>query len=803
MKFNILIFILIAFLGAASVSRAEKESHPLQIGERLEDFALKGLDGTVRTLGDYPRARALIIAFFSIECPTSNIYKDHLINLHKDYRSRGVRLIAVNSNANEPIPKIADYATQSQFAFSVLKDANNLLADRLGAEVTPHAFLFDSTRALRYRGEIDDGSGIPDQVTSRGLYEALDALLAGKQIARPVTRPFGCAIRRAIPSARPLSPDAPTFNREIVRLLQDHCQGCHRPGGIGQVSFLPYEQAVAWAADIRDAVQSRTMPPWNVREGFGEFVGARRLTGDQIETFSKWVDAGMPEGSPADLPPLREFPEGWTLGRPDLILTPAEAYPVEAAGKDEYRCFVMPVDLTEDRYVSAIEVLPGAREVVHHVSVYIDESGRAEALDRADPKPGYDSFGGIRFPPSGTLGGWAPGNTPHRLPDGVGRLFPPKARVVMQVHYHKSGRATRDLSRLGIYFSSAPVDKRLYEETVASRLLFIPPGAKHYKVTGATTIPRDMRALSILPHMHLLGEEIRVTATHPDSVRVPLVWVAPWDFNGQETYIFKTPIPLPRGTRIDLEAYYDNSADNPRNPNAPPRWVRWGEESTDEMCIAFLYGTLDDEHLTQNPPLKPENPDLDASRALKQAPDDPDLYFSQHTEKLKAMASHLLDILPSDPDNPAHYYELGTIYDELGRLNEAAEHYRLALERDAGHADAHYKLGLVYQRQDRQEEAAAELEAALQNGARQRGIHYHLGMVLARLNRPESAVAQLELALAADPNNAPARLRLGYLYGELKMYDKAVWEFQTLLRLHPDHPEASIVERWIEEWKKR
>jgi peroxiredoxin/mono/diheme cytochrome c family protein len=805
MKFKPIILILVAFLCLApSRPEAGESARPLRIGERLEDFALKDLDGTLRTLKDYRDSKTLILVFFSLECPVSNKYRGHLVRLHETYHARGVQVIAVNANANESLERIAADVAERPVKFPVLKDPQNVLADRLGAETTPHAFLFDSSRALRYRGEIDDGAGVPEKASSHGLLKALDALLAGREIARPVTRPFGCAIRRASrPPARPFSPGTPTFNRDIVRLLEDHCQGCHRPGGIGQVSFLPYEQAVAWAADIRDAVQRRTMPPWNAREGFGEFVGARRLTEAQIETFSRWVDAGMPEGSPADLPPLREFPEDWTLGKPDLILTPAEAYPVEATGKDEYRCFVMPVDLPEDRYVSAIEVLPGARDVVHHVSVYLDESGRAEALDRADPKPGYDSFGGIGFPPSGTLGGWAPGNTPHRLPDGVGRLLPGNSRVVMQVHYHKSGRAARDLSRLGIYFSSAPVDKRLYEETVASRLLFIPPGAKHYRVTGATTIPRNMRALAILPHMHLLGEEIRVTATRPDSARLPLVWVAPWDFNGQETYVFKTPVPLPRGTRIDLEARYDNSADNPRNPNSPPRWVRWGEESTDEMCIAFLYVTLDDEHLTRNPPLKPENPGLESPQALRQAPDDPDLYFSQHAEKLKAMASHLLDILPSDPDNPAHYYELGTLYDELGRLDEAAEQYRLALERDPGHADAHYKLGLVYQRQDRPEEAAAELEAALQNGARQRGIHYHLGVALARLNRPESAVAQLELALTADPNNAPARLRLGHLYGELKMYDRAVRELQTLLRLHPDHPEAFTVERWIEEWKKR
>jgi cytochrome c-type biogenesis protein CcmH/NrfG len=679
---------------------------------------------------------------------------------------------------------------------------NNTLADRLGAKTTPHAFLFDSGRVLRYQGAMDDDAG--KEEASGGLWDALDSLLAGKEVARPVTKSIGCAIRRVIPPTEPRSSATPTFNREIVRLLQDHCQGCHRPGGIGQVSFLPYQQAVAWAPDIQDAVRNRTMPPWNAKEAFGAFEGVRRLTGDQIETISKWVDAGMPEGAPADLPPPEGYPEGWTLGSPDLVLTPSETYPVEATGKDEYRCFVMPVDLPEDRYVSAIEVLPGARDVVHHVSVYLDASGRAEALERADPAPGYDSFGGVGFPPSGTLGGWAPGNSPHRLPDGVGRLLPRKASVVMQVHYHKSGRATRDLSRLGLYFSRVPVDKKLSEEVVASRLLFIPPGVKHFKVTGSTLISEDAHALSILPHMHLLGEEIKVTATCPDSSRVPLVWVAPWDFNWQETYVFKTPIPLPKGTRIDLEAWYDNSPDNRRNPNVPPKWVRWGEESTDEMCIAFLFVTLDGEHLAQNALFKSRNPPPDPPRSLEQglAPDDPDLWFSQHTAKLEAMSAHLLGVVESDPDAPAPHYELGTVYDELGRLREAAEQYRLTLERDSLHAEAHYRLGLVYQREDRGEEAAAELEAALRGGVRQKGIHYQLGVVLAHLRRYEPAAARFEQALAVDPGNAAARLRLGHLYGELKMYDKAAREFQALLRAHPDHPDAPEIRRLMEAWGK-
>ncbi|MCZ6632235.1 MAG: hypothetical protein O7G87_02455, partial [bacterium] len=261
----------------------------------------------------------------------------------------------------------------------------------------------------------------------------------------------------------------------------------------------------------------------------------------------------------------------------------------------------MPSTLDEDHYVAAIEVLPGSREVVHHISVYIDVTGRAKILQGTDPNPGYPSFGGVGFPVSGTLGGWAPGNTPFQLPDGVGRLLPSGSDIVMQVHYHKIGQATADQSRLGIYFAPKGVHKKLHEEIVNSRLLFIPPNLKRHKVTGSVTITQDEHLLGILPHMHLLGTEIKVTATYPDGTQIPLVWVSPWDFNWQETYVYKTPISLPRGTRINLEAYYDNSADNPRNPNHPPKFVRWGETSTDEMCIAFLYVTLDSENLKQKP----------------------------------------------------------------------------------------------------------------------------------------------------------------------------------------------------------
>jgi hypothetical protein len=343
------------------------------------------------------------------------------------------------------------------------------------------------------------------------------------------------------------------------------------------------------------------MPPWSPKPKFGDFVGERYLSQAEVDLFTQWVESGMPEGVLFDRPPTRTFPEGWDLGEPDIIMTPDEAYTVEAVGQDEYRCFVMPLSLPEDRYVAAIEILPGAREVVHHVSVYTDVSGRAMALQESDSRPGYSSFGGIGFPVYGALGGWAPGNSPFWLPEGVGRFLPSSCSVVMQIHYHKSGKEIKDRSQLGIYLAKKPVQKQLHEEKVSGRLVLIPPNVKRHKITGSLTIQQDEQLLGILPHMHLLGTEIKITATYPDGTVVPLIWIDPWDFDWQETYVYKAPVSLPQGTRINLEAYYDNTTDNPRNPNNPPKFVRYGEESYDEMCVAFLFVTLDEENLLQQP----------------------------------------------------------------------------------------------------------------------------------------------------------------------------------------------------------
>jgi mono/diheme cytochrome c family protein len=390
-----------------------------------------------------------------------------------------------------------------------------------------------------------------------------------------------------------------TFNRDIAPIVFQNCAGCHHAGEVAPFPLVTYQDVKQHARQIQLVTGRRIMPPWKAADGFGEFHDARRLADDQIAAIRDWVEAGTPEGKRSDLPRPPKFTAGWMLGEPDTVLEPEEPYTLAAEGRDVYRCFVVPTNYSQDRYISAVEVRPGNRMVVHHMIAFIDTSGAARKLDAADPGPGYTTFGGVGFAPEGTIGGWAPGNLPRNLPAGVGILLPKGADVVLQVHYHKSGKIETDRTRVGLYFCKGPVDKRLRVSAAINPFLRIPPGDSAYTVRASRPVPADVTVLQVMPHMHLLGREMTVTATLPDGSLKPMVKVPDWDFNWQTTYTFREPLKLPRGSRIDLVARYDNSDQNPRNPSSPPKVVTWGEQTTNEMCIAFFFYTVDAEHLTQ------------------------------------------------------------------------------------------------------------------------------------------------------------------------------------------------------------
>jgi len=388
-----------------------------------------------------------------------------------------------------------------------------------------------------------------------------------------------------------------TYSKDIAPIVYQNCTSCHRGGEVAPFSLSNYDEVKHHAATMAAVTQSRYMPPWKAAPDGGKFAGERRLTEAQIATIKKWVDAGMPEGNPADLPSAPHYTSGWMLGEPDAVVQPHAAYPVPADGDDVYRCFVIPTSYTENRYLSGLEVHPGNGKIVHHIIVYLDTTGAARERDAQDPGPGYTSFGGPGFRPSGALGGWAPGNDPMMVPAGDGILLPKGADIVMQIHYHKDGKPESDLSKIGLYFSKAPVDKRVRTMQIMQPFLNIQPGDTHYRAKTNMTVPADVHVLDVLPHMHLVGHDIAVSAVAPGKAPQSLVSVPNWDFNWQTRYTFKQPIALPKDTRIDVVAHYNNTADNPRNPNTPPKLVKWGEQTTDEMCIAFVSYTIDDEHL--------------------------------------------------------------------------------------------------------------------------------------------------------------------------------------------------------------
>ena len=405
----------------------------------------------------------------------------------------------------------------------------------------------------------------------------------------------------------------PTYHGEIARILQARCQECHRPGQVAPFALLTYEQARKRALDIAEVVRDRSMPPWHAAtdEG-GPFRDARVLPKAEIDALTAWAESGTPEGDVKDAPPPRSFPSEWPMGEPDLVLRPAEPYSLDATGDDEFRVFVLPTGLTEGRWVQAIDYRPSNLRVVHHVLAGFDTRGRARKLDAEDAPPGYRTFGGYRLWPEGELDGWAPGKAPHRLPDGVARYLPAGSDVLLQVHYHKSGKPERDATAIGLYFAEAPVDKQLRATGVLPPLpplslrprLEIPAGAARHEVRGTKTLRSDIHVVAVIPHMHWLGRDFLLTATLPDGEKSTLIRIDRWDFQWQATYDLVTPVALPKGTRLDMLAHFDNSSDNPSNPSHPPVTVHWGEQTNDEMCIGFLHYTRDDEHLKGGPPAR-------------------------------------------------------------------------------------------------------------------------------------------------------------------------------------------------------
>lgn len=605
-------------LGTCARSHADEVPSKAHLGERIGDLSFTDGAGNAVSLGGLKGTHGTVIVFLSFDCPVAQSYAQPLGELVKKFSN--FRFVGVVSNPEEDPARLQKQAEEFKLNFPVVKDAEFRAADALGATLTPEVFLLDAANILRYRGRIDDSYYARlkrnPQPVHFDLRDAIEDLQAGKAVRRPATVAVGCPIPRTLSVKTPGG--TVTFYRDVLPILQQSCQECHRPGEVGPFALMNYRQAVNWAADIKEFTENRKMPPWKPSEGL-PFHNERKLTNEAIATLGAWVENGMPEGDPKEAPPPRTFSNGWRLGQPDLVLSPSEDFQLGAAGSDVFRCFVLPTSLPEDRYVAAIEIRPGNSRIVHHTLQVIDTTGKARALeqenrerektsDSADRGPGYTVPMGFGFLPQGGVGGWAPGQVPNYLPDGTGYLLPKGADLVVQVHYHRDGRVEKDRLKIGLHFAKKPVQKRYQGLTIPGRFLFIPAGQSRYRVEGRIWVDQDCDVYSVLPHMHKLGKEIKVTLTPPDGKSQTLIAIRDWDYAWQETYFFAQPLKVKGGTRFEVAAVYDNSAANPNNPSQPPKLVRFGQQTTDEMCFVFLGATPEKPGRLRSRPRAPQQP---------------------------------------------------------------------------------------------------------------------------------------------------------------------------------------------------
>jgi hypothetical protein len=569
-----------------------------------EPSTLKG--ATVRGLGGDPVAvaappgGATVLLFYSTECPISNSYSPTIDELMGQFSGKPVKWLGVCMDPDLSNAEVRTHARDFKLKFQVARDRRGAFARTIGATMTPEAFVLDSDATVRYHGRIDDqyvARRVRNARPGGGseLKDAIAAVLAGKEVTVPHAKAVGCPIPEA-----PAAVAHPTYSRDIAPIVQKNCQECHRRGQVAPFPLETYEEARKRAADIALVVEDRGMPPWKASPHFGlKFKDDRTLPEKDIATIVAWSETGAPEGDPRDLRPAPSFADDWTLGKPDLVLDIGADFEVPASGDDIYRCFVIPTNSDRDQYVTGIEFRVGNSRVVHHILAYVDVSGEARKRDAADPGPGYSCFAGPGEPVHGDLGGWAPGIQPSTLPDGIGRSLPRGADLIVQMHYHPSGKPETDRTRIGLHFARKPIRQTLHWTAALNPGLELPPCDSNVEVKASWPVPVDLVAHAVTPHMHLLGRDIAMSLTFPDGRVQDLIKIDDWDFNWQYSYFFEKPLVLPKGTVLNVVAHYDNTASNPRNPNKPPKLVKWGEATTDEMCVGFIAVTKKGQDLTR------------------------------------------------------------------------------------------------------------------------------------------------------------------------------------------------------------
>lgn len=550
---------------------------------------------------------------------------------------------------------------------------------------------------------------------------------------------------------------AVTFSHDIAPIVYHYCAPCHRPGESGPFALLTYEDVKKHARQIADVTHRRFMPPWLPDPG-PPFQDELRLTDAQIRIFAEWAAAGAPEGDPSETPAPPKFTEGWQLGPPDLILETPQPFAIPASGPDVYWNFIFAANVTGRKWVRAIEIRPGDKRLIHHANVFIDRTRSARA--RGDGFPGMDVVieRPIGEPDDGRFLYWKPGGIPYSEPDGLAWPLDPGNDLVLNAHMIPSGKPEQIRPQIGLYFTDKPQTRfPMLIQLEHDGALSIPAGARDFIVSDDFELPMSVDLLAIYPHAHYLGRLLEAYATLPSGCIRPLIRIRDWDRNWEAVYRYREPVVLPRGTVISMRFHYDNSDANPRNPHHPPRRVRAGNTTLDEMGHLWL----------QVLPTGPRDRRMELEEAvlrhdLEKYPTDAEAHLHLGAIRLarfdpSGAAAELQIAARTQPTNPEAHNMLGAALLTLGRTAEASVQFRLALKLRPDYPTACYNLARALIKSGKFDEATDLFRQVVARFPTDATAHNGLGELLFREGKYDEALEQFNQAIALDATLDVAR----------------------------------------------
>lgn len=620
---------------------------------------------------------------------------------------------------------------------------------------------------------------------------------------------FGLAAASTM-SAQP-STATPNFAGDIAPILFRHCVECHREGGAGPFPLTTYDEVRRHATQLVNVTKSGFMPPWKPVEG-GPFEDERRLTAGERDLIRQWVEGGSVLGEPADHPPAGTTSRtgvmtssGWLHGEPDLVLQLAP-YTLRADGPDAFRNFVVNVPGTGVRYVRGLQFIADSR-AIHHANIRVDSSETSRRLDAADPAGGYEGFVPRTADyPTGHFLGWTPGQAPPPAPPDLAWVLPPGSDLVVQLHMYPTGKAERISPKIGLYLTDKAPVRVPSIVRLGRQSLRIPAGDPRFAVEDTFVLPVDAQMLAIQPHAHYRARDVRVSATLPDGSQRTLLAIADWDFAWQDQYRYASPFWLPANTRITMSYRFDNSEANPRNPDHPARTVEWGWRSTDEMADVWLQmqtrsdddrqrfslaarRKMAEEDAVGNEVLirrQPEYVELRNDAALI------DMELGRHDDALQ----HFAVVTRLTPGSASAWFNEGTALERLGRSKDAADRYQRAIALSPSHSSAHNNLGNLLLADGRTNDALVEYRRAVESDARNVAAQNNLGALLIMSDLAD-AQAHLEVALSLDPQHTDAHFNLARALTIRGQAADAVRHYRAALSQRPEWSPALINLAWL------